>query len=272
MLQVSATAVEPYNSTLSVHQLMENTDETFCIDNEALYEICFRTLKLAMPTYGDLNHVVSAAMSGATTCFRFPEQLNLNPRKLALNMVPFPRLHFFITVFSPHTSRDNQQNREVTVQELVQQMFDAKNMMVTCDPRYGQCLTATCIFRGRVSMKDVDEQILNIQNNNLSYFVEWIPDNIKTSVCDIPQRGLEMSGTFISNTTSIRDMFKRVSKQFTSIYRRKAFLHWYIAEGMDESEFTEAVLSVDDLVFDYQQYQDAKIDRKDDNNEKGSFL
>jgi tubulin beta len=58
-LKVSDTVVEPYNATLSVHQLVENTDETFCIDNEALYDICFRTLKLTAPTYGDLNHLVS---------------------------------------------------------------------------------------------------------------------------------------------------------------------------------------------------------------------
>ena len=74
--QVSDTVVEPYNATLSVHQLVENTDETFCIDNEALYDICFRTLKLTTPTYGDLNHLVSATMSGVTTCLRFPGQLN----------------------------------------------------------------------------------------------------------------------------------------------------------------------------------------------------
>ena len=61
------TKVEPYNATLSVHQLMENTDETFCIDNEA-YDICFRTLKLTNPTYGALNHLVSLTMSGVTTC------------------------------------------------------------------------------------------------------------------------------------------------------------------------------------------------------------
>ena len=54
---MSDTVVEPYNATLSVHQLVENTDETFCIDNEALYDICFRTLKLTNPTYGDLNHL-----------------------------------------------------------------------------------------------------------------------------------------------------------------------------------------------------------------------
>ena len=69
--KVSDTVVEPYNATLSVHQLVENTDETFCIDNEALYDICFRTLKLTTPTYGDLNHLVSLTMSGVTTCLRF---------------------------------------------------------------------------------------------------------------------------------------------------------------------------------------------------------
>ena len=74
-LQVSDTVVEPYNATLSVHQLVENTDETYCIDNEALYDICFRTLRLANPTYGDLNHLVSATMSGVTTCLRFPGQV-----------------------------------------------------------------------------------------------------------------------------------------------------------------------------------------------------
>ncbi len=48
--KVSDTVVEPYNATLSVHQLVENADECMCLDNEALYDICFRTLKLTTPT------------------------------------------------------------------------------------------------------------------------------------------------------------------------------------------------------------------------------
>ncbi|KAL3307350.1 Tubulin beta-2 chain, partial [Cichlidogyrus casuarinus] len=103
--KVSDTVVEPYNATLSVHQLLENTDETYCIDNEALYDICFRTLRLTEPTYDDLNHLVSATMSGVTTCLRFPGQLNADLRKLAVNMVPFPRLHFFMPGFAPLTSK-----------------------------------------------------------------------------------------------------------------------------------------------------------------------
>uniref|UniRef100_A0AAR2JBH7 Tubulin beta chain n=1 Tax=Pygocentrus nattereri TaxID=42514 RepID=A0AAR2JBH7_PYGNA len=112
--KVSDTVVEPYNATLSVHQLVENTDETYCIDNEALYDICFRTLN-----------------------------------------------------------------------------------------------------------------------------------------------------------TAIQELFKRISEQFTAMFRRKAFLHWYTGEGMDEMEFTEAESNMNDLVSEYQQYQDATAEEEGEFEEEG---
>ena len=87
-------------------------------------------------------------------------------RKLATNMVPFPRLHFFMPGFAPLTARGSQAYRTLSVPELTQQMFEAKNMMAACDPRHGKYLTVAAIFRGRMSMKEVDEQMLNIQNKN----------------------------------------------------------------------------------------------------------
>jgi len=258
--KVSDVIVEPYNATLSIHQLVENTDSVQVIDNEALYDICFRTLKISNPTYGDLNHLVSSAMSGVTCSLRFPGQLNSDLRKLATNLVPFPRLHFFMIGIVPLTSRQSVSYSQLNVPELAQQMFDAKNMMCAADPRHGRYLTASAIFRGKISTKEVDEQMLNIQNKNSSYFVEWIPNNIKTSICDIPPRGLRMSATFVGNSTAIQEMFKRVGEQFNSMFKRKAFLHWYTNEGMDEMEFTEAESNMMDLVSEYQQYQDASID------------
>lgn len=61
----------------------------------------------------------------------------------------------------------------------------------------------------------------------------------------------------------VQEMFKRVSEQFTAMFRRKAFLHWYTGEGMDEMEFTEAESNMNDLVAEYQQYQDATIDEQE---------
>merc|ERR1712142_540789 len=156
----------------------------------------------------------------------------------------------------------------VTVPELTQQMFDAKNMMAACDPRHGRYLTVAAVFRGRMSMKEVDEQMLNIQNKNSSYFVEWIPNNIKTAVCDIPPRGLKMAATFIGNSTAIQELFKRISEQFTAMFRRKAFLHWYTGEGMDEMEFTEAESNMNDLVSEYQQYQEATAEEEGEFDEE----
>merc|ERR1711971_1420219 len=207
--KVSDTVVEPYNAVLSFHQLVENADECFLLDNEALYDICFRTLKLTTPTYGDL-----------------------------------------------------------TVPELTQQMLDAKNMMCAADPRHGRYLTAAALFRGRMSTKEVDEQMLNVQNKNSSYFVEWIPNNIKASVCDIPPKGLKMSVTFLGNSTAIQEMFQRVGEQFTAMFRRKAFLHWYTGEGMYEMEFTEAESNMNDLVSEYQQYQDATAEDEEEMDEE----
>ncbi|XP_050355303.1 tubulin beta chain-like [Nymphalis io] len=266
--KVSDTVVEPYNATLSINQLIENSDQSFCIDNEALYDICFRTLRLQTPTYGDLNHLVSATMSGVTTCLRFPGQLNADLRKLAVNMVPFPRLHFFMPGFAPLTARGSQKYRALTVPELTLQMFDSKNMMAACDPRHGRYLTVAAIFRGRMSMKEVDEQMLNIQNKNKDFFVKWIPHNVKTAVCDIPPRGLKMSATFIGNTTAIQEIFKRISEQFASMFRRKAFIHWYTGEGMDEADFSDADNNLNDLISEYQQYQDATIDDQEFENEE----
>ena len=263
-VKVSNVIVEPYNATLAFHQLIENTDQCVLLDNEALYDICFRTLKLTKPTFGDLNHLISAAMSGVTCSLRFPGQLNSDLRKIATNLVPFPRLHFFMTGFAPLTSRGSQVYRALSVSELTAQMFDAKNMMCAADPRHGRYLTAATLFRGRVSTKDVEEQMLNVSNKNSSYFVEWIPNNIKTSVCDIPPRGMSMSATFLGNSTSIQEIFKRVGEGFTAMYRRKAWLHWYTNEGMDEMEFTEAEANMNDLISEYQQYQDATCDEEED--------
>ena len=41
------------------------------------------------------------AIAGVTCCLRFPGQLNSDLRKLAVNLIPFPRLHFFMTGFAP---------------------------------------------------------------------------------------------------------------------------------------------------------------------------
>eukprot|EP01083_Nonionella_stella_P242169 844961_1 len=93
------------------------------------YDMCLLNLKLPKPTYGDLNHLVSAEISGITCCLRFPWQLNSYLRKLSVNLVQFTRFHFFMTVLDRLKSRLSEQYRSLTFPELTQLMFDAMNIM-----------------------------------------------------------------------------------------------------------------------------------------------
>merc|ERR1712227_390343 len=113
----------------------------------------------------------------------------------------------------------------------------AKNMMCAADPRHGRYLTAACQFRGRMSTKEADEQMLNVQNKNSSYFVEWIPNNSKASVCDIPPKGLKMSSIFIGNSTAIQELWKRVSE----------YQQYQDATAEDEGEFDEEEDMMDEM-------------------------
>jgi len=253
--KVTNIVVAPYNAVLTLHKLVEDADITFCLDEEALYDICFRTLKLTTPTHGDLDHLAVAAMSGFTTSLRFPhEGHGATLRKMAVNLVPQKRLHFMMPGFAPLTSRGSQQYRALTVPELTGQLFDAKNMMVACDPHQGRYLAVQASFRGRMSVKEVSEQMRKVQNENSQYFYSDIPHNVKTFIQEVPPRGLKMATSFLGNSTSIAEMFERVLEQFTAIFRRKAYLHWYTGEGMAESEFTEAESTLKDLVSEYKSF------------------
>jgi len=47
-----------------------------------------------------------------------------------------------------------------------------------------------------------------------------------------------LSGALVGNSTAIQKIFQGLGEKFTAMFRQKAFLHWYTAEGMDEMEFT----------------------------------
>jgi len=262
--KVSDTVVEPYNAVLSSHQLLENADETFIIDNEALYNISHNVLKQNAPTYADLNYLISCVMAGVTASLRFPGKLNGDLRKLGVNLVPFPRLHFFLISQAPLQSKDNKAYQLVNVQELTNQCFSPRNFFSNVKPDDGKYMTASLLFRGQMSTQEVDENMEKRQSSNSDDFVEWIPNNLKTSVVNVPPKDAKQSCTFVANTTALKGIFQRLATQFGAMYKRKAFLHWYKGEGMDEMEFQEADKNVRDLITEYQDKQDAQLDEEDE--------
>jgi len=266
--KVSDTVVEPYNAVLSSHQLLENSDETFIVDNEALYNINHNVLKNTQPTYEELNSLISQATCGITASLRFPGKLNGDLRKLGVNLVPFPRLHFFLVSQAPLLGKDASTHTNVKVAELTQQAFSARNFFSNVKADDGKYLASAFMFRGPIASQEVDEKIEALQSKQQDQFVEWIPNNIKTNIINTPPVTSDISCTFVANTTALKGIFQRLATQFGAMYRRKAFLHWYKGEGMDEMEFQEADKNVRDLITEFQDKQDATLEEEEDGEDE----
>ncbi|KAL6964654.1 hypothetical protein U1Q18_035710 [Sarracenia purpurea var. burkii] len=135
-------------------------------------------------------------------------------------------------------------------------MWDSKNMMCAANPRHGHYWTTSAMFRGKMSTKEVDEQMLNVQNKNSSYFVEWIPNNVKSTVCDIPPTGLKMASTFVGNSTSIQEMFRRVKQilrgRQIQIHRRTRSIAEPDPRTADPPRTAEAKIGGGRRIFDLQ--------------------
>ena len=79
----------------------DHYDVSFLVDNEALYDICFGQLNLPRPTYTNLNRMVAQIVSSTTASLRFEGSLNVDLQEFQTNLVPYPRIHFPLTAFSP---------------------------------------------------------------------------------------------------------------------------------------------------------------------------
>merc|ERR1719401_3314400 len=122
-------------------------------------------------------------------------------------------------------------------------------------------------FRGPISTQEVDDCAQKLNEKNADDFVEWIPNNLKTGIISTPPKTSNMSSTFVANTTALKGIFQRLATQFGAMYRRKAFLHWYKGEGMDEMEFQEADKNVRDLITEYQDKQDVTYEEEDEEDD-----
>lgn len=252
-----------------MHRLIENADQVFCFDNERLNDICSRTLKISGPSFGDVNHLIAMVMNGTTCSMRFPGQLNLDLRQLSTSLVPFGRKHFFVCGYAPLASIEGQQNQSLTVNELTDQLFDPLNVMASVDTSKFRYLTAACLFRGEMSTSEVEERLSYLQTQNANNYVRWIPNNVMCSYTDVPPKKLNIAATFVGNNTGVRGKFESIIFQIKKMYDRRSYIHWYANEGMENVEIDEAIANMEDLVTEYNMYENLRVGDEEKEEEDG---
>ena len=91
-----------------MHHLVEHTHMSILTDNESLLRI---TRPSSPSSFRDMNACVAMAMSCVTSSIRFNSQVNADLRKMAVNLVPFPREHFLMSSMVRRGAGNNTGNK-----------------------------------------------------------------------------------------------------------------------------------------------------------------
>ncbi|EFN83589.1 Tubulin alpha-3 chain [Harpegnathos saltator] len=126
---ISTAIVEPYNSIFATHGALDYEDCCFLVDNEALYDICARSLDFEDPTYTNLNRLQAQVVSNITTSMRFRGDVNTSLEELQTNLVPYPRIHFLLMAYAPMITHRKAMHTNMSVQQITFECFEPANQV-----------------------------------------------------------------------------------------------------------------------------------------------
>jgi len=276
----STCIVEPYNGLLSTHWLLDHTEVSLVLDNEALYDICKKKLDINSPSYSSLNRIVAKVVSSMTAALRFDGELNVDLNEFQTNLVPFPRLHFMTTALAPITSSKKASHESKDARSITDECVQPPNFLVKVqdfDPVEDKYMAISLNYRGEIKSKVANSTVQWLKQQNKVSFVEWCPTGFKIGLNAVPAAKTDNDDmatsktncVMIGNNVSVSRVFNnRLVKKYDMMYSQRAYVHWYVGEGMEEGEFSEAR---EDLGFLEKDYLDVVAEQASDEEEEEEF-
>ncbi|XP_012281440.1 tubulin alpha chain [Orussus abietinus] len=260
---ISTSVVEPYNAVLTTHGILDFEDCCFLVDNEALYDICARNLDVGRPTYTNLNRLLAQVISSVTSSLRFEGAMNVTLDEYLTNLVPYPRIHFPLVSYSPITTPRKAMSSAMSINQITYECFEPANQMVKCDPRRGAYISCCLMYRGDVNPNEANKTIQALKGKSSIKFAEWSPTGFKLGINYQPPTAVPggdlaktyRSAVMLSNNTSVRHAWSKIGRKFNLMLKKRAFLHHYIGEGVEEGLFEEAKDDLLALITDYKEVE-----------------
>jgi len=207
-----------------------------------------------------LNRLISQVASSITASLRFNGALNVDMSEFQTNLVPYPRIHFPLASYAPFIPVSRAIHEQVTVHDLTSELFKNENQMVKVDCSTGKYMACCLLYRGPdVVAKDVNASIADVKAKRAIRFVDWSPAGFKIGINYKPPTvvsggdlaRVSRACTMLASSTAIAQAWATIDHKFDMMFSKRAFVHWFVGEGMDEMEFVEARENLAALEMDY---------------------
>ncbi|XP_037304948.1 tubulin epsilon chain isoform X2 [Pungitius pungitius] len=265
----------PYNSVLAMMELTEHADCVLPVENQSLVDIVNKIQQMshagrpgsvirrdsavisgqcglsgAEKPFDAMNNIVANLLLNITSSARFDGSLNMDLNEIAMNLVPFPRLHYLVPSLTPLYTLADVGVPTRRLDQMFSDAFSKDHQLIRADPKRGLYLACALMVRGNVQVSDLRRNIERLKPS--LPFVSWNQEGWKTGLCSVPPVGHSHSLLALANNTCVMSTFVELRERFTKLYRKKAHLHHYLhVEGMEQSLFSDAVGSLSSLIEEY---------------------
>ncbi|XP_062267838.1 tubulin epsilon chain isoform X1 [Platichthys flesus] len=265
----------PYNSVLAMKELTEHADCVIPVENQSLVDIVSKIkhmsdggipgrvikrdstiisgesgLSGAEKPFDAMNNIVANLLLNITSSARFEGSLNMDLNEIAMNLVPFPRLHYLVPSLTPLYTLADVSIPTRRLDQMFSDAFSKDHQLFRCDPKHSLYLACALMVRGNVQVSDLRRNIERLRPS--LPFVSWNQEGWKTGLCSVPPVGHSHALLALANNTCVKSRFMELRESFTKLYRKKAHLHHYLnVEGMEQRSFSEALNSLSSLIEEY---------------------
>lgn len=225
--------VSQYNYVLQLNSSMEHLKSSITIENNAVYESAqFNNLSLHM-SYKNMNKLIADSLNALTSTFRYESDVNSSINELVKNMTVFKSLIYLNLSYS-HV---NPENKFLSYTKLGNFLLDSRNTFSDVDLKDGRFLSYSFAHMGR--KVDKPSEFFDIKKNLLNHSSKsTLKTNGFCKKLNISEN--KLAGYMLTSSTAISKMFAEQFQKFDHLYKNRAYVHWFVGEGMEEGEFSEA--------------------------------
>jgi len=231
--------VEPINASLAISRIHKTTEIKFTFDNQSLYNLLV-DLNVPQPTFANMNEIVAQFFSN----FAISMRGDYNIFQLYNNNVPFPSVNFLSTAVVPLKYKMHSRPPQ-DIWNLTFDAFTTHQEMINIDLSKGKYMCCSVLYRGSLSVKDMHACLNKIRSQNV--FVSWMPTGFKTSLTNTGYAAppgfrldrVPQCVSKLSNHTAMGHVFEVMQERMNVMLSKRAYIHWYLDEGMNQQQFKD---------------------------------
>ena len=225
--EMGKTTVEPYNTVHSISSSYNTTNIVIPFENSALYKLFCEKFPQDEPEFQDLNEEYAKSLNNFTSIFQYTDEKISSINDLIFML---PQQKFITSSLSPLF---NTREPITEASSITNSVLEDSHCLLGNGDRdvYGnKVLSVMKNFGSLGSVLDFEDKVKSCLGSNI----------VKTFELNDSLSGIGQSQVGIYSVSSkVLNFITNAEREFDLIYAKRAYVHWYVSNGLEEYEMDE---------------------------------